>query len=118
VNIHAASVEDLWLEQIAEQADPLAGPAQRWPRYDFVDEGYWCLGPPPEEEPVYDPTPEDVAFLAELPPIAGGAPVEPDWDDRAELAAFEARLDAMNQGREIGGSITDQDIQAAGLPVG
>jgi hypothetical protein len=68
------------------------------------------------------PSQSDVAWLNDnpsLPPIAGGAPepFEPsaaDWDDYARWSEYQDRLEGI-YGLD---RITDEDIEAAGLPVG
>jgi len=78
---------------------------------DFpIDPSEWGpWGPEP-----YEPTDADLAFLAALPAICGGAPDGPadrDLEEAAQLAAWQAQLEAAN-------AITDQDLAAAGLPIG
>jgi hypothetical protein len=103
------SVADLsLLDQLIEIRsldDPERGPAETWgPEWD---EWRYELGaeplpiePEPElPEPAYEPTEEDWAFYSE-------------WSDRLEASpGFPAEYPAA-------GPLTDQDIEAAGLPAG
>jgi len=73
---------------------------------DFpIDPSEWgTWGPEP-----YEPSAVDLAFLAALPPICGGAP-EPDYEAMAAAAECSARLELSHQARELGGPITDADV--------
>ena len=70
----------------------------------------------------WEPTEADHTLLAEhpiLPPICGGAPEafqpsDQDWEDYHRWSAWQDRLEGIHGPY----SIADDDIQAAGLPVG
>jgi hypothetical protein len=87
--------------------DPDAGEPEDWPAWTDAD--CWThIDPPDQVEPTHD----DIAWVNThpiLPPVCGGSPddepfepTDADWDD----------MYAASYG------IGDDDIQAAGLPVG
>jgi hypothetical protein len=59
VNFEAASSADLWIEQLAEQSDPFAGPLENWPCY-LDEERYGC----DPDAPAFEPTAADREWLA------------------------------------------------------
>jgi hypothetical protein len=63
------------------------------------DPAEWEPGP----EPGFEPSQEDIEFL--------NAPGEPDWDESARIAEWQDRLEQMHR-------YGDDDLRAAGLPVG
>jgi hypothetical protein len=77
-------------------------------------------GWPPWTDQRWEPTAADSAWLNThpLPPIAGGAPEsgpsDQDWEDYHRWSAWQDRLEQIYGPH----GITDDDIQAAGLPVG
>lgn len=82
------------IESVAALDDPDAGEPEEWP--EWVDDHVWTAFEPP-----YEPTAEDLAdYLA--------------WSDRLD-AMHRLAEGIVDQG---GGPITDEDLVAAGLPVG
>jgi hypothetical protein len=77
--------------------DPDYGPAESWP--SWTDEDIWTIGPEPqplEPEPAGEPAYE---------------PTDADWDEMARYCEWADRVEAMH-------CVTDDDLRAAGLPVG
>jgi hypothetical protein len=76
---------------------------------------------PPAEWPTREEIDEFEQDLAEWPawtderwtigPDPADGPTDADWDEHARVAEWQDRLEAMHR-------VTDDDLRAAGLPVG
>jgi hypothetical protein len=88
VNFEAASSADLWIEQLAEQSDPFAGPPERWPRY-LDEERYGC----DSDAPAFEPTAADREWLAPQE-LADEAEA---WEEYRELCDRLATMEAWLQ---------------------
>jgi hypothetical protein len=83
-----------------EAIDPEAGPPECWPEWTDADR--------------WEPTEADYQWAAEnieLPPVG---PSDADWEEYRQWSEWQDRLEGINGPH----GITDEDLAAAGLPVG
>ena len=92
-----ARADAILVDQLVELRsldDPDCGDPAEWPAR--TDEDIWTIGPEPLP---LEPDPDDAG------------PTEADWDEYARVAEWQDRVEAMHR-------VTDDDLRAAGLPVG
>jgi hypothetical protein len=76
---------DLWLEDLAAQADIETGDPAGW--FPSWDADRWELGP----EPAFEPDPADRDCVNNAPPPPLGAPSWADWYDYCAMRDAERR---------------------------